>query len=168
MAAEIDIHIHVRTGSSTFKDIQPTKNYIHQQFAGILGLAFSNTLLVATYSTKNSEKKSINEAQHVNFSIKLANQLVSLELVNDKPLRSLSASKVNLHLGHKIVSLGHKNRVDVTTAGIVSERTIFTTKLITTASCVVLINHCAQQQLAVIVLNCISGHVIQKYGQKEK
>ena len=93
MAAGIDIHNHVRTGSSGLEDVWSTKDYIHQQFAGILGFSFSNTFLAATYFTLNSQNKSIGEVCHVNFKIKLANQQVSFKLANENPAQSLSASK---------------------------------------------------------------------------
>ena len=104
MATGIDIHTHLRTGSSGLEDVWSTKDYINQQFAGILGFSFSNTL-AATYFTLNSQNKSICEAHHVNFKRKLANQLVSF-----KPAQSISASKVDKCLGHKLISLGLKKQ----------------------------------------------------------
>ena len=83
--AGIDIHNHVRTGSSGLEDVWSTKYDIHWQFAGILGFSFISTSCAATYFTLNSQNKSVAEACHVNFKIKLANQLFSFKLANEKP-----------------------------------------------------------------------------------
>ena len=105
IATGIDIPNHV--SFSGLEDVWSIKDYIHQQFAGIAGFSFSNTFLEATYFTQNSQNDSIGKAHHVNFKIKLANQLVSFKLANE---RSLSASKVDMRSGHKLISLGLKNQ----------------------------------------------------------
>lgn len=56
-----------------------------------------------------------------------------------KTKRCLSASQVNLRSRHKLDSLGHKNKVGVTTV-----------------RCMFLPQHCVQQLLALIILSCIS------------
>ena len=92
--AAIDIHNHVRTGSSGLEDAWSTLNYIHWQFAGILGLA-------EAFFTKNSVKKSI-----------IQNKMLTnwfLSNMDEKPSISLSASsKVDFHSRYKCVSLGYK------------------------------------------------------------
>ena len=70
MAAVIDVHNHVRTGSSWLEDDWPTKVTFTVSLQKFLVLH-----LAATYFTEDSDKKSIIETCHVNFKIKLANQL---------------------------------------------------------------------------------------------
>ena len=50
------------------------------------------------------------KASHVNFQMKLANQLVSFKLANEKPAQSLSVSKADMHSGHKLILLGLKKQ----------------------------------------------------------
>ena len=45
LAAGIDIHNHVRTGSVGLEDVWRTKEYVHRQFAGITGFIFTNAYL---------------------------------------------------------------------------------------------------------------------------
>ena len=81
------------------------------KFTGILGFTFNTTFLTATHFNQNSRKKSINEACHVNFKIKLAIQLNSFILPNEKPITSLSVSTIDFRgEGEKLVSLRHKKQ----------------------------------------------------------
>ena len=77
MAAGIDIHNHIRTGSASWEDVWKTKSYIHRQFAGITGFIFTNTFLAINYF--NNFKVDITGVSgiHTSFKMKLANQLVS-------------------------------------------------------------------------------------------
>ena len=77
MAAGIDIHNHIRTGSAGLEDLWKTKSYIHHQFAGITGFIFTNTFLAINYF--NNFKVDITGVSgiHTSFKMKLANQLVS-------------------------------------------------------------------------------------------
>ena len=110
MAAGIDIHNHVRTGSFGLEDVWSTKDYNQRQFAGVLGFAFSNTFLAATYFTQGSQNKSISKTRHINFKIKLANQFISFKLAKERPARSIPNCVVDLRSGHKVVSLGLKKQ----------------------------------------------------------
>lgn len=110
MAAGIDIHNHIRTGSLGLEDVWSTKDYIHRQFAGMLGFAFSNTFLAATHFALNPRKKAIAAESHVNFKMKLANQLVIFKQANQRPARSVSARNIDTRFGHKLVSLGNRKQ----------------------------------------------------------
>lgn len=66
------------------------------------------------------------------------------------PIKSICIQSTNLF--HSDI----KNRVSFATANIVSKATIFATKQIAMASCVVLINECVYQLLAMTFSNCIS------------
>ena len=56
---------------------------------------------------------------------------------------------------HNLILLGLKSKVGATTVDIVDKTTTLAEKQITTASCLMLISHCAHQPLVKTVLNCI-------------
>ena len=49
MAAGIDIHNHIRTGTANLEDVWKTKSDINQQIAGITGFIFTNTFVAMNY-----------------------------------------------------------------------------------------------------------------------
>ena len=51
-AAGINIYNHKRTGLLGYEDVSQTKNPIHHQFTGILGLIFTNSYLAMNYFKK--------------------------------------------------------------------------------------------------------------------
>ena len=114
MAAGIDIHNHVRTGSLGLEDVWSTHNYIHRQFAGILGFAFTNAFLAATYFQRVQNEKVSLKYNHVNFKIKLANQMVQYKEIQSRPSRGMP-ELVNTvcRQGHVMISLGKRSKVGV-------------------------------------------------------
>ena len=79
MSAGIDIHNHVRTGSMGLEDAWQTKNYIHRQFAGVLGFVFSNAYLAMRYFYGKRMSFKLTNGDHSKFKILLVNQLLSYE-----------------------------------------------------------------------------------------
>ena len=53
-AAGINIYNHKRTGLLGYEDVSQTKNPIHHQFTGILGVMFTNSYLAMNYFKKLS------------------------------------------------------------------------------------------------------------------
>ena len=58
------------------EDTWKTKNYIHRQFAGILGFVFTNSYLAISYFNNDGNKIKGVQGKHISFKMKLANQLV--------------------------------------------------------------------------------------------
>ena len=68
--AGIDIHNHIRTGSTGFEDTWLTKKPHNRQFAGILGFVFTNAYQAMQYFGRGN-------MLHTNFKMDLANAMVS-------------------------------------------------------------------------------------------
>ena len=80
MAAGIDIRNHIRTGSLGIEDVWHTRNYIHRQFGGIIGFAFTNAYLAAKFfSVQKTCSGSGVVGEHTAFKIKLCNQMVNFK-----------------------------------------------------------------------------------------
>ena len=89
MAAGIDIHNHIRTGSLGIEDVWHTRKYIHRQFGGIIGFAFTNAYLaVKHFSGKSVESEKNVCGEHTAFKMKLCNQMINYNN-QVRPLRNL-------------------------------------------------------------------------------
>ena len=111
MAAGIDIHNHVRTGSSGLEDVWQTKNYVHRQFAGIIGFIFTNSYLAINYFSNGYSNEKVKGVigLHTSFKIKLANQLVTFKDMSNNITRGLPPANAQLAL-HQLAPLDLNGR----------------------------------------------------------
>ena len=111
MAAGIDIHNHIRTGSAGLEDVWQTKTYVHRQFAGIVGFIFTNAYLANSYfgDFKDENVKGVT-GLHTAFKIKLANQLVIFKEVNNTLTRSSLLKSSDQFSVHRLLPLDSNGR----------------------------------------------------------
>ena len=106
-AAGIDIHNHVRTGSTGFEDAWLTKAPHHRQFAGTMGFVFTNAYLAQKYF---HDKKLV----HSSFKVELANSMktfIDKKGVTLRRLINIPSVPEVATLTHVLLSIGNKKQM---------------------------------------------------------
>ena len=76
-SAAVDFQNHLSTAGLGLEDAWMTKNYIHRQFAGVLGFVFTNAYLAKKFffPERNSSMYGV-VGEHTKFKMSLCNQLM--------------------------------------------------------------------------------------------